>query len=301
MFAGIDLGTTYTKTHSGIIFKSGISDKYIDMASNVMTIGNSSYAMELFNERAEYGININKSLNINTRLNYIYALYKMAEDYTEYESVIVGLPASQWKLSNIVENYKQFLNLNELIDVEVNGITKKIKVNGLNIVPEGSTAYYAMDYQKFEGRKTLLLDWGGLTLNQILFINNEIVDVDTFEDGVLKIYQEMISDINTQISGSNVCIEDMFEILTKGYYFKGYEMDIKPIIDKIAFSYCERVYKKLKLKWGVDSIKNIPLVGAGSITMEKYIKAFLPQSELQDNAQILAAKGMEYIARSCLV
>ena len=299
MYGGIDLGTTYVKTHSGLSFPSGISNKYVDMASNVMTIDHASYAMELLNEKSDYGVNVNKSLNSNILLNYVYALYKLSTSSNSiFKSVVVGLPCNQWKVENIVHDYKSILNLQQETEVVVNNIPKTIQVEAINIVPEGATAYYAMDYQRFNGMKTLLLDFGGLTLNQILFQNNEIIDVDTFEDGVLKVYQEMSSEINSYL-GTNIKIEDMYDILTKGYFYKGTELDTKPYTNPIATNYCERIYKKLKLRWGIDSIKHVPMIGAGSITMEKYLKYFSPQAELQDNAQILAAKGMEMIAREC--
>lgn len=78
MYAGIDMGTTYTKTHTGLIFPSGNSDKFFELSSNVMTVCNKIYAMELLNEKSEYGINVNKGLNLNTKLNYLYAIHKIA-------------------------------------------------------------------------------------------------------------------------------------------------------------------------------------------------------------------------------
>ena len=299
MYAGIDLGTTYVKTHTGLSFPSGISNKYIDMASNVMSLGNGKYAMELLNEKSDYGVNVNKSLNSNIYLNYIYALYKLSQtEDAMYKNAVVGLPCSQWKVEDIVNDYRGLLNLQNPIKVKVNNIEKTIQVDNIDIAPEGATAYYAMDYERFDGMKTLLLDFGGLTLNQILFQNNEIIDVETFEDGVLKVYQEMSSEINSYL-GTNLKIEDMYDILTKGYFHKGVEMDIKSYTNPIAINYCDRIYKKLKLRWGIDSIKHVPLIGAGSITMEKHLKYFCPQTELQEDAQILAAKGMEMIAREC--
>lgn len=182
-FAGIDLGTTYTKTHTGLTFASGVSDKYTDMANNVLTVHNRNYAMGLFNKKSDYGINLNKTLNPNVRLNYLYALWQLTSgDIGHFKSVVVGLPAGQWKAGLVTNDFKTLLSIKEPITVRVNGKDKIIQVDNVGIVPEGAGAYYAIDYSKFKCAKTLLLDWGGLTLNSCLFQNDELVDVDTNED-----------------------------------------------------------------------------------------------------------------------
>jgi hypothetical protein len=79
-FAGIDLGTTYTKTHTGLVFPSGISET-VCLSNNILEIDGKKYTMELLNDKSEYEINMNKGLNKNTRLNFIYALFKIANTF----------------------------------------------------------------------------------------------------------------------------------------------------------------------------------------------------------------------------
>ena len=61
-------------------------------------------------------------------------------------------------------------------------------------------------------------------------------------------------------------------------------------------NYCQKVYRNLKLKWSIDTIPYVPLVGAGSIALEKYFKEFAPHATLQPNAQMLSAIGMREMA-----
>jgi actin-like ATPase involved in cell morphogenesis len=300
MYAGIDLGTTFIKTHTGLVFPSGISEKYTELSTNVMTVGEKTYAMELNHEKSNYGINIDKYKNENIRANFIYALYRIGmSDKMIYRNVVVGLPASQWEINDIVEKYKELLAVPEFTPVIVNNIPAEIRVDNICVVPECASAYYAMDYEQFESMKTLIIDIGGLTINQSLFSNNELMELTTDEDGVLHIYQEMAAEINKHMK-SNISLEGMYEIITKGMYHKGMPIDVGAYIDRIADSYCERIYRKLKLKWDVDNIKYVLLIGAGSITMEKYLRKYIPQATLMEDAQFLNARGMYEIAKECI-
>ena len=94
----IDLGTTYTKTHLGHVFASGVSETIHNMANNVMSINNKQYSMEQLNEKSDYDTNSDKSLNSNIRLNYLYGLHKITTDKEGmYTGVVINAPASQWK------------------------------------------------------------------------------------------------------------------------------------------------------------------------------------------------------------
>lgn len=296
-FAGIDLGTTFIKDHTGNSYPSGISET-VYLSNNVLEIAGKQYAMELFNQKAEYEINLNKRLNKNTKLNFIYALSKLMREQEEtFESVMVSLPCSQWKNENTVAEFKEHLNLKTPILIKVNGIELTLKTEMLDILPEGACAYYTkeMNYERFEGRKVLLTDIGGLTINSILFEKDEIIDAHTDELGVLKLYKLMAEKITSE-TGYNVQLEDMYSILTTGFYIQGNEVPIKEMIQDIALTYCSNIYKHLKLRWSIDTIPFVPLIGAGSITIEEYLKRFIPHVELMPNAQILSAKGMGEMA-----
>lgn len=292
--AGIDLGTTFIKTHNGIVFPSGISDK-ICLSPNILKIDGKQYAMELFNSKAQYDININKVLNQNIKINYIYALGKLATSNKEiFENVSVALPCSQWKNEETVKKFKQLLDLSIPQTIKINNEEITLQVEKLNVLPEGAAAYYALDYSKFNGQKRLLLDFGGLTLNEIEFQDDEIIDLHTDEFGVLKLFKDMSEVINSK-TGYSIEIEDMFNILTEGLYIKGKSIPVDDYVRDIALDYCKNIYRNLTLKWNIDTIPFVSLVGAGSITIYKYLKEFIPHAILENNAQSLTAIGMNKI------
>jgi hypothetical protein len=112
---GIDLGTTYTKTSGEKCIPSGISET-IYPNSNILEFNNKKYTVGLQNIS---DININKSLNKNARINFLYALFlesPFIENY--YDEVIVGLPCSQWKNENTVEQFKNVLLPEHMLEVK---------------------------------------------------------------------------------------------------------------------------------------------------------------------------------------
>lgn len=289
---GIDLGTTFVKTSKERIFPSGISEN-IYLSNNVMELEGKRYAMGLSNQKAIIDTNINKSLNRNARQNYIYALFMEARDIDcIYTNVTIGLPCSIWKKDQYVNDFKELLKIEDFISVKVNGLEKRISVENLDIIPEGSSAFYTINYKRFGGRKVLFLDIGSLTLNQLQFENSDLTDMHTDEFGILKVYKDMAEKITTE-TGYNTTMEDMHDILSNGLSILGKTIDVEEFIKPIAKDYCEMIHKNLQLKWSIDTIPYVCLIGGGSVGMYKYIKEYIPHAELLKDAQILAAIGMD--------
>ncbi|HHX70866.1 MAG TPA: hypothetical protein GX708_22795 [Gallicola sp.] len=292
---GIDLGTTFTKTSINLIFPSGISNQ-ICMSNNILQVNDKQYAMELFNDKATYDTNINKSLNQNIKLNYIYALGKSTTGFEGYyENVIVGLPPSQWNNENTVEKFKELLQVEDNLQIQINGKPVKLYVECLSIVPEDVPAYYAINYQQFAKQKVLLLGLGSLTLNQILFQNDEVIDMHTDELGVLKVFKDLAQEITSK-TGYNVKMEDIHSILQYGFFIKGKQQDINNIITPIINKHCEIIYRNLKLKWSIDTIPFVLLLGGGGIALHNYICKYIPHIILLENAQTISVMGMGRMA-----
>lgn len=286
----IDTGTTYTKDSMGNVFPSGVSE-IIYLNQSTLLIDGKKYTMEL---NTGIDTNINKGLNRNTRLNFIYALAKMSQYQDSiFENVLVSLPCSQWKNKKTVEQFKEYLWNTDILTVEINGASVNLQINNLDVVPEGSCAYYAkeMNSSRFAGRKALLIDWGALTANQILFENDNFIDCHTDEFGILKCYQKMAEKITTDI-GKNINYLDMYDILQNGLTDNGKQIDIETIISPIALESCDELYQSLKLRWGVSTIPYVECLGASSIVMIKYLKKFIPHAELTPNPQTIAVNGM---------
>jgi len=297
LYAGIDLGTTNTKLHTGEIFASGINEMVYDMARNVMTVDGKRYTMELFSENANYDMNSNKALNRNIKLNFLYSLHKLADkDMGIFKDVLVNLPAKQWENESTIDMYKKLLQFDNSILVDVNGEQKELYVDSIGVVPEDFPAYFTEEVNniRFNKKRVLLIGIGSFNSNQYLIKNDEIEESDSNEMGCLRIFQKVASAINS-VHNTNVKKEEVFETMRDGLFKDGNIIDITSIADEILYPECEKFAQEMKLRWSINNIPNVIAVGGGSIVLKPYLCKYIPHLELIDNAQNVAAKGMKYI------
>lgn len=297
LYAGIDLGTTNTKLHTGEIFASGINEMVYDMARNVMTIDGKRYTMELFSENANYDMNSNKALNRNIKLNFLYSLHKLADkDMGIFKDVLVNLPAKQWENESTIDMYKKLLQFDNSILVDVNGEQKELYVDSIGVVPEDFPAYFTEEVNniRFNKKRVLLIGIGSFNSNQYLIKNDEIEESDSNEMGCLRIFQKVASAINS-VHNTNVKKEEVFETMRDGLFKDGNVVDITSIANEIIYPECEKFAQEMKLRWSINNIPNVIAVGGGSIVLKPYLCKYIPHLELIDNAQNVAAKGMKYI------
>jgi hypothetical protein len=297
LYAGIDLGTTNTKLHTGEIFASGINEMVYDMAKNVMTVDGKRYTMELFSENANYDMNSNKALNRNIRLNFLYSLHKLADkDMGIFKDVLVNLPAKQWENESSVNMYKKLLQFDNSILVNVNGEQKELYVDSIGIVPEDFPSYFTEEVNntRFNRKRVLLVGIGSFNSNQYLIKNDEIEESDSNEMGCLRIFQKVASAINS-VHNTNVKKEEVYDIMKDGLFKDGEIIDITSIANEIIYPECEKFAQEMKLRWSINNIPNVIAVGGGSIVLKPYLCKYIPHLELINNAQNVAAKGMKYI------
>lgn len=297
LYAGIDLGTTYSKLHTGEIFASGVSEKVYDMAQNVMSVGSKRYTMELFSENASYDMNSNKALNRNIKLNFLYSLHKLAtDDMGIFKDVLVNLPAKQWENESSVNMYKKLLEFDNSVFVDVNGEQKEIYVDTIGVVPEDFPSYFTEEVNniRFNKRRVLLIGIGSFNSNQYLIKNDEIEESDSNEMGCLRIFQKVASAINS-VHNTNVKKESVYDLMQNGLFKDGEIIDIASIANEIIYPECEKFTQEMKLRWDINTIPNVIVVGGGSIVLKPYLCKYIPHLELINNAQNVAAKGMKYM------
>jgi hypothetical protein len=297
LYGGLDLGTTFSKLHTGEIFASGISEKVYDMAQNVMTVDGKRYTMELFSENASYDMNSNKALNRNIRLNFLYSLHKLADkDMGIFKDVLVNLPAKQWENESSVKMYKKLLEFDNSVFVDVNGEQKELYVDSIGVVPEDFPAYFTEEVNnaRFNKRKVLLIGIGSFNSNQYLIKNDEIEESDSNEMGCLRIFQKVASAINS-VHNTNVKKESVYDVMQNGLFKDGEVIDITSIANEIIYPECEKFTQEMKLRWSIDTIQNVIMVGGGGLVLRPYLCKYIPHLELINNAQNVAAKGMKYM------
>lgn len=286
---GVDLGTLFVKTSQGDTFSSGVSKELTAIGGNILKVGNETYRMGMPAAYSNYDVNLNKTLNSNIRACYIYALAKFAQDNAVFEEVRTALPFSQWVNEETVEGFKKLLNLSEGIKVELNGKAINITVNKLRIGPEGYTAYEKLNHKVISSERTLIVDIGSRTVQALLFDDDQLIDGNTENIGVLQTLQRMSEVIQTK-AGIYIAPEDipksLYSNTKKGRIYEMTEAALQKDFDVIL--------KKLETRWNFASlsIKHFIFIGGGSLLLKNVIEKKVPGVIIPEDAQTIAAKGM---------
>ncbi|WP_253199600.1 hypothetical protein [Clostridium gasigenes] len=137
------------------------------------------------------------------------------------------------------------------------------------------------------GNKPLIIVYiGGRTTNICLFENGKTTKIWTVPTGMLNIYQDIISYINTKYT-EEFKLEDGALILKEDLFLKGKNKDvtfIKPILQR----HFNSIYKDLQLNFNTSK-GYVLLTGGGSITLRKEFQnrldnLIMSNQPLTDNA-----------------
>ena len=286
MILGVDLGNFSVKTSEKVCFLSKISEIDNFTGDNKIIFNGKT----LFVGEGEFNTDWNKSRKDITIPLLFSAIYKSSND--NINKIVVGLPINQYKshkaeLKELIENNKcATINNRQLI------------IDEIEIAPEGAASYYnlsQLNIQKIGNNQLIIVDLGGLTTDITLFINNKIANVLTVPVGMLKIYQDVITYINTNYT-QNLVLEDAEFIIKDGLILRGKKIDVS-FISCILKRHFDSLYKELQLKFNVDK-GYVYLTGGGSLLLQYAFKNRLNNVIVSDDCLFDNSIGFKRVGES---
>lgn len=286
MILGVDLGNFSVKTSEKVCFLSKISEIDNFTGDNKIIFNGKT----LFVGEGEFNTDWNKSRKDITIPLLFSAIYKSSND--NINKIVVGLPINQYKshkaeLKELIENNKcATINNRQLI------------IDEIEIAPEGAASYYnlsQLNIQKIGNNQLIIVDIGGLTTDITLFINNKIANVLTVPVGMLKIYQDVITYINTNYT-QNLVLEDAEFIIKDGLILRGKKIDVS-FISSILKRHFDSLYKELQLKFNVDK-GYVYLTGGGSLLLQYAFKNRLNNVIVSDDCLFDNSIGFKRVGES---
>ena len=275
MLIGVDLGNFGVNTSEGDFFYSKISEGSSFTDENSIIYEGKEFQIG----EGEFSTDWNKSEKGNTLPLLFTALARSSKE--NFFQVVLGLPIQQYKSNK--ENFKNYIEENRGKTIIYKGIRRDIIISDVIIAPEGAAAYYNLstEQKNIIGNKPLIIcDIGGRTTDICLFENGKIIKVWTVATGMLNIYQDVISYINTTYT-EEFKLEDGEVILKEGLFLRGNQQDIsfiKPILQK----HFNSIYKDLQLNFNTSK-GYVLLTGGGSITLRKAFKNRLENLIISDD------------------
>lgn len=282
MLVGIDKGTTYTKDNQGNIIRSTIIENHGGILLDnkiVVDIFGKSY---IVGEKGRYGTDLMKAHHENTKI-LVYTILGLSDrNYKIVSDVVLGLPIGMYARQK--EEMKAIFN-DKSTDIKINGSEKNIEIKRCEVFPESAGAFYTQSEQS-----GLVVDIGGLSVDNAQFENGKLQKYSTYSMGTMKLYNKLANRLNGEYDLS-LTEWDIPSIFTEGLHIHGKKMDLN--ISDIIDTHVVEIIERLKLDYDVKR-ENIMITGGGSLLLGGYIKRYIPHAKKLD-CNFANARGFKRI------
>lgn len=267
---GIDVGYSFTKTSTGMIFPSKITT-----AEPMMGYGRTlKWNNTLYYVGTGIGtVSMNKTNEDVTAVLTLYALCGSLEGQSA--NVVVGLPIDLYKAQR--ESLRaSVMKLSGT--VEYNGEQKQITIEDCEVYPQGLLPVEG-DY--------VSVDIGGCTVDIVYIEQSEVKYKRTMYQGMQSLYGKIVRKINEMYESKH---EDDYaeRVLIDGLYVKGKKVDIS-FLNPIFSEHVESIVQEVK-KSTPAKMASIYITGGGASILHEAIKAKLPDAMLWENGQFSNAE-----------
>ena len=256
MILGVDLGTYSVKTSSKVSFLSKISEiETFDDKNKLIINGKTLYVGD-----GEFSTDWNKANKDNTIPLLLSAIYRSTED--RVNKVVLGLPIKQYKRN--IETLKGLIKDNMYNNIN----DRDVVISDCEVLPEGAAVYYNINediLKSITKYQLTIVCIGGRTTEVCQYKGDKIIGYDSYNVGMLNVYQDIVSFINKEYT-KEFKLEEGQEILEEGLMLDGNVVNIS-FITPILKRYFNSIYKDLQLKFNIDK-GFIYLSGGGSETFE---------------------------------
>jgi hypothetical protein len=198
--------------------------------------------------------------------------------------LVVGLPIGQWKekKDKFAEEIMKY-NLSEVIYMN-----HKLKPNIKEVTVFTQGVFYNIGLSDGE---YISLDIGSYTINAELIeiINGipHIIKFDTWFDGILTLYRDVIAEVNRRFD-LTLDVQYAEKILTNGLSINGQKEDIS-FLKYIIQGYLDNIFSKIKPNYPNYATILMVLCGGGSILLNNIINKFFPNTMLLPDSQFVNA------------
>ncbi|MCX7903293.1 MAG: ParM/StbA family protein [Caloramator sp.] len=280
MILGVDLGNYATKTSEGVSFLSKVS-KIGNILKNSIEL--QTHNGTFYIEEGEFDTEYRKVQKQNLRELFIAAVALSTDDIEN--QIVVGLPLSQYKQDK--EILKELLTKERIQYIAINGVTKKIIIEDVEVYPEGLGSV-----NNFDG---IIIDIGGRTTDIAEIENMKVRKPFSLPVGTLNLYSDFIKVINDKYS-LDLKPHDANRILKNGLKIFGEQKDISFALE-VFREYVEKIISELQINYSIKT-HDIKLTGGGAVLLAKAFIKRLPNAEIVDNPFFANAIGFKKVGES---
>lgn len=278
---GIDLGNANVNTSNGVVFESRVKPGVINMNEDDIKVKYSDIEYTVGSIDGSLNISNNKHKKSAYKISLLTAIGKSFKTKTINCNVVVGVPVEKFNNKELKQDIKETIESWGTEKIIINGAEKTININNVEVFCESAIVF--ADREKFKDVKTLVLDFGGSTIDASFWDGLRQLDARTYKKGMITLYETIAKAINNKYG------TDLESHMVKGCIGKDvYEIDqemkditfIKPIIE----AYIAGLTSYINQFFPVESANTIQLIGGGAIQLADYIKEEYDKAELVEDA-----------------
>ncbi len=300
MNLGVDKGSKFTKTAGGVMLRSIVRElaadeldiRQVDKYGTKVSLNNVGY---VFGDTGEFAADLSKSTHQATKLLVQAAIVESNPKQGEAVNLVVGLPIAQYTRQK--DAMVELIRSEMPITYNKNGEQRNFTIPNVTVFPEAAGAFYAQDTELYADKSVLVLDIGGLSVDTALFVNKNLTEYETHEDGTLKLFQKLSSEVNRR-EGTRFTAWDVYDILVKKSYMIRGVRTPADYLNRYLDEHVNKIVRDLKNEYDMISLDEMLVVGGGGSLLFDRIKAQIPQSKLATDPLSANARGFQAIAES---
>ncbi|QEK11716.1 ParM/StbA family protein [Crassaminicella thermophila] len=292
MLIGVDQGYTYTKNSKGVIFPSRVRvGETIDI-NNVIEVQIEGKSYIVGEKESNFTVDTNKVDDEKTKVCILTSIAKSTEREITDVKLITGLPPGQYKQQK--EKLKDMLLDSGLTKIIINNQKKYLRIIKADVFVQGAGPIF-LNPNQYRNAKVLVIDIGGLTIDCCYFENMKLEKYRTYEKGMLKLYSQMISEVNSKLE-LNLDVIDGERVLNEGIKIYGKYQNLR-FLEPAINSHVEGFMTDIKLDFPIKTVDYIILIGGGSKGLNERLQKYMPNAELFHDSQFTNATCYEQIGR----
>lgn len=289
---GIDLGNANVKTSKGIIFESKIKSGITKMNENDIKVIYDGIEYTVGSYDGALNISKKKYFKTAYKVNLLTAIGKSFKTNNIKTNIVVGVPVEMFNDKKLTEEIKSHIEAYGPQKISINNIDKIINIENVEVFCESAVVF--SDRERFKNQKTLVIDFGGGTIDISFWDGLNLTKARTYKEGMITLYENIIKQINGRFSttlNSNIAID----MVGKKTYRIDQEDKNIGFTDSIVETYVDGLTSYINQYFDVEAADSIQLIGGGAIQLENNIKDEYDKAILFPNAEFANADNYEKV------
>ena len=289
---GIDLGNANVKTSKGVVFESKLKPGITKMNEKDIKVIYDGIEYTVGSYDGALNISKRKYFKNAYKVNLLTAIAKSVKANNITTDIVVGVPVDLFNDKKLTEEIKSHIESFGTQKITINDIEKTINIENVEVFCESAIVF--SDREKFKNKKTLVIDFGGGTIDISFWDGLTLTKSRTYKDGMITLYENIIKQINDKFGtslNSNIAIR----MIGKNTFKIDQEEKNIGFINSIVETYIDGLTSYINQYFDFESADTIQLIGYGAIQLEKNIKEEYDKAELHPNAAFANANTYEKV------